>query len=373
MYSVFAAAGRHTLVAIALVGATVSVIATADAATLTPEQQVIVDKYKISAADQEKLFGPKAAAAQAAQSKAAYVEEQAPEVSSNPVIRALSGTYVFGAIDTYKSIGERITNINGGTGALTGSMGGVAGINSGFEFGSSNIGIQGGASYGIYDPKGRLRLIPDDRSEETQLFYTAGVFKRSDMAAVDPTILDRISAGIVYDGFHAENWGVNGNDIELSQARGSLGFAITPSTEIGVWGTIALDTDQAAITVAGAPGVRSTIRAMNQANGYVKHNFDFGGEVMAYYGVLNEADIGEWQFGLAARAPLSDNWSAIASANYVNPQTPKGPLGSGQEQFSASVGLAYNFGGNAAASTVSGNSNLPLLDVASQRSFLITD
>jgi hypothetical protein len=46
------------------------------------------------------------------------------------------------------------------------------------------------------------------------------------------------------------------------------------------------------------------------------------------------------------------------------PRTPSGPLGSGQEQFSASVGIAC-FGGNAASKSVTGNKELPLLDVAS--------
>jgi hypothetical protein len=54
------------------------------------------------------------------------------------------------------------------------------------------------------------------------------------------------------------------------------------------------------------------------------------------------------------------------------PRTPSGPLGSGQEQFSASVGIAY-FGGNAASKSVTGNKELPLLDVASNRTLLITD
>lgn len=369
---------RPVCLTIAVAGIGASVAATAEAAVLTSEQQAIVEKYNISEADQQKLFGTTTAAAKPAvaetQAKAVDGQIDAPsEASEGPVAALLSGTYVWVGADTYKSLGDRITNINGGTGALTGSFGGEIGFNSGLSFGDSNFGLQAGASIGIYDFKGRLRIVPDATAPERQLYYTAGFYKRGDMSATEPSIADRLSLGLVYDGFQAERWGVNANDISLSQVRGTLGFALTESTEIGVWGTYGLDEDRAAVTVAGALGVLKTIRAMNQKNIYLKHNFDFGGEIMAYYGVFDDKDIADWQIGVTGKVPLSDDWSTFASANYVVPHTPSGPLGSGQEQFSASIGLAYYFGGNAASKSVTGSRELPLLDVASNRTFLITD
>lgn len=380
MNSILAAAGRYAaagmacplVVTIALTG----VIDAANAATLTPEQQAVVEKYNISEADQQKLFGTAVAntSGSGTQAKEASRQQQASsETSDGPVAGFLSGTYVWASADAYKSLGERITNINGGTGALTGSFGGVAGFNSGLSFGESTFGVQAGASIGIYDFKGRLRIVPDATALERQVFYTAGFYKRGDMSTENPSIADRLSLGVVYDGFQAERWGVNASDISLGQVRGTLGVALSESTEVGVWGTYGVNTDRAAVTVAGAPSLLTTIRAMNQKNVYVKHNFDFGGEVMAYYGIFDDEDIAKWQFGVVGKVPLSDNWSTFASANYVAPRTPSGPLGSGQEQFNASVGIAYYFGGNAASKSVTGNKELPLLDVASNRSFLITD
>lgn len=343
----------------------------ANAATLTAEQQAIVEKYNISKADQQKLFGSQASE-DAGVDAAAASQQQTAEEPVAPV-GFLSGTYVWLGADTYKSLGERITNINGGTGALTGSFGAVGGFNSGFTLGESTFGVQAGASYGLYDFKGRLRLVPTDTELERQFFYTAGFYKRGDMSNGGASIADRISLGLVYDGFEAKEWGVNANEISLGQVRGTVGYALTESTEVGVWGTYGVKDDVAAVTVAGAPGVRRTIRPMTQANFYVKHNFDFGGELMAYYGVFDGADIAKWQFGVAGKMPVSNNWSTFASANYVAPHSASGATGSGEEQFSASVGLAYYFGGNAASKTVTGNRELPLLDVASNRSFLITD
>jgi hypothetical protein len=355
-------------------------IATANAVTLTPEQQAIVKKYNISVADQQKLFASQPAATRSAQSErsaranAASPETQIPSkayapANNSPAGGILANTYVWVGADSYKSLGERITNINGGTGALTGSFGAVGGFNSGFGFGDSPVRFQAGASYGIYDFKGRIRLVPDATDTERQTFVTAGIYKRGDMSAER----DPISWGVVYDIFRAERWGVNANDINLSQVRGVLGYALNESTEVGVWGTVGVNDDRAAVTVAGAPGVRRTIHAMNQANFYVKQNFAFGGQVTGYVGVLDGADIGKWQVGLLGQIPLSPTWSAFANANYVVPHTASGPTGSGQEQFNVSVGLAYYFGGNAQNPSVTGNKGLPLLDVANNRTFLISD
>lgn len=375
--SMAAGIARPLLATIAFAGLIDAAITSANADNLTAEQRALVDKYNISEADQKVLFGTAPAPASAAGSQSQSQAQTAPyrhQSSSDHSVgpKILAGTHVWVGADTYKSIGERITNINGGTGALTGSFGGVAGFNSGFTFGDSDFGVQGGASVGVYDFKGRLRIVPDATDPEWQVFYTAGFYKHSNMSG-NPSIFDRISVGAVYDIFDARHWGVNANDIRLSQFRGTLGVALDQSTEVGVWGTVSNDSDRAAVTVAGAPGVLRTIRAMNSLNGYVKHNFDFGGDITIYYGEFDGADIAEWQGGLVGRVPLSHNWSTIASANYVAPNSPAGPNGSGEEQFSASLGVAFYFGGNAPEETVSGNREHPLLDVASNRTFLVTD
>ncbi len=158
-------------------------------------------------------------------------------------------TVVFGGGDVYKSIGDRITNINGGTGALTSSPGVVTGFNTGFGLGDSGIRGQFGASYGMYDPEGRIRLVPETNDTEDQEFVTAGVYKRGDCC-------DPLSYGVVCDAFFADNWGVNANSVELGQLRGIVGYALNPCTEIGAFGTADLWHDHAAVTVAGAPACK---------------------------------------------------------------------------------------------------------------------
>jgi len=348
--------------------------------SLTPEQLAIIKKYGISEADQQKLFGTTVAAKKSRISLPAeplQAAEAAPSAEVAPSTEVedtgfFAGTTVFAGFDNFKSLGDRITNINGGTGALTGSFGAVVGFNSGHTLTDSGFGIQAGAALGAYDFKGRLRLIPEDEAFERHQYYTVGVYKHSDLSDGAGTFADRLSLGLVYDAMHAENWGVNANTISLSQLRGTVGYALSTSTEVGVWATHGLNTDMAAVTVAGAPGVRREIRAADQTNLYVKHHFGFGGDVMAYAGVFDGSAIGEWQLGMTAQVPLNENWAAYGGANYVAPDSPSGPMGSGEEQVSLSFGLTYHFG-NAASSDVGGNKRLPMQDVASTRTFLITD
>lgn len=275
-------------------------------------------------------------------------------------------TVVFTGADIYKSIGDRITNINGGTGALTSSYGAVTGFNTGFALGDSNLRGQVGASYGVYDFRGRLRIVPEDTDQEQQGFFTAGVYKRGDNS-------DPISYGAVIDAFAADEWGVNANDLDLGQVRGIMGYALNDRFEIGSFGAVNAWDDDAAVTVAGAPGVRRTVRAANQVNSYIRGNTLAGGSLMGYAGVFDGADIQCWQFGGTGEAPLSQWFSLYGNANYAVPSAGSGPTGSGEEQFNIQFGICYFIGGKAISPSVTGQKGLPLFDVANNSSFLITD
>jgi hypothetical protein len=281
----------------------------------------------------------------------------------------LDNTELLSGFDVYKSIGDRLTNINGGIGSLTSSYGSVTGFNTGFALGDSNLRGQVGASYGVYDWRGRIRLVPEDTDVEQQVFVTAGVYKRGDMAGDN----DPISYGVVFDAFAADEWGINANDLDLGQVRAMMGYALNDRFEIGSFGTAWLWDDDAAVTVAGAPGVRRTVRAANQVNSYIRGNTLAGGSLMGYAGVFDGADIQCWQFGGTGEAPLSNWFSLYGHANYAVPSAGAGPRGSGEEQFNIQLGICYFFGGKAASPSVTGQQGLPLFDLASNSSFLITD
>jgi hypothetical protein len=94
---------------------------------------------------------------------------------------------------------------------------------------------------------------------------------------------------------------------------------------------------------------------------------------MGYVGLFDRSDVQAWQFGLTGDAPLSQWFSLYGNFNYAVPSAGAGAGGSGEEQFAMQFGVAYFFGGKAASPSVTGQKGLPLLDVANNGSFLITD
>lgn len=274
----------------------------------------------------------------------------------------LDNTQVWFGGEAYKGFGDSAQPPGPFAGFMD-SFGLVTGFNTGVALGESRVRGQIGASYGAYDFKGRDTTEPD--SLEQQVYLTGGFYKRSDIGCDD-----RISWGLVYDQFFGHQWGLLANEVSLGQVRGLLGYALSECNEVGVWGTFHVGQN-----VLQEPEVitPSHIRAMNQANFYLRHNFDFGGNAMVYVGTFDAADVGSWQFGFLGDAPLNDNVSLYANFNLASPGSATGPVGSNEEQWNIGLGLMYSFGGKAVADTVSGQAGLPLMPVANNGSLLITN
>jgi hypothetical protein len=264
----------------------------------------------------------------------------------------------FGA-DVYKSLGDTLIPPRASAGFMD-SAGIVGGFNTGFRLGSSRVRGQLGASYGVYDFKGRDTVSVS--SSEQQTFITAGFYKRSDVNDDD-----RISWGLVYDQFFGHQWGLFASEVYLSQVRGIAGYALSDYNEVGVWGTFHTNNDG---SVTGQP---TPIRAMNQANVYWRHNWDFGGSTMAYLGGVDRADIGNWLVGVLGQAPLSDTTSIYGNVTFAFPGSKTGIIGSNELEWNLGTGLMWSWGGKAVSPTVSGQKGLPLLPVANNGSLLITN
>lgn len=268
-------------------------------------------------------------------------------------------TQVWFGADAYKSLGDTIVP----PGPLTSwmdSAGVVGGFNTGFRLGQSRVRGQIGASYGVYDLKGRDTVSTS--SSEQQTFITAGLYKRSDVSADE-----RISWGGVFDQFFGHQWGYLAGEVYLTQFRGIVGYALSESNEVGFWGTIHANND------GSVTGFLNPIRAMNQANVYWRHNYDFGGQTMAYVGGVDSADVGSWLVGVLGQAPLSDTISLYSNVTFAFPGSKTGPVGANELEWNLGLGLMYSFGGKAVSPTVSGQKGLPLLPVANNGSLLITN
>ena len=112
---------------------------------------------------------------------------------------------------------------------------------------------------------------------------------------------------------------------------------------------------------------------MNQTNLYWKYNWAFGADTMLYVGAMDNADVGDWVFGFSGRAPLSHSASLYGGFNYVAPPLPTGPAGDAFDGWNVNFGVVFFLGGNAVSPDVTGNWGLPLLPVANNGSFLVTD
>ena len=178
-----------------------------------------------------------------------------------------------------------------------------------------------------------------------------------------------------FDQFLGDQWGWAANSISVSQLRGIFGYALNESNEVGGWGTFHTQSDSTVIFVLAIP---TTVRAVNQANAYWRHNWASGASTMAYAGASDKADVTSWQFGLTGQAPLNSRMSLYGNFTCALPSSAAGgvlvgAVGAPELQWNVGFGLQYSFGGKAYSSTVSGQQGLPLLPVANNGSFMITN
>ncbi len=262
--------------------------------------------------------------------------------------------------EAFKTVGDTAIPPSPASG-FANSAGLVGGFNSGLGlWEDSAVRGQIGASYGVFDLKGRDTISAN--SVEQQAFLTAGIYKRSDILNGDA-----ISWGLVYDQLWCHQWGLLADELYVGQARGIWGYALNECHELGVWGAFRT-TAENSTTVPGG-----SLRAMTQYNAFWRTNWEFGGQTMLYFGGNDPADIGSWLFGILGQAPLSDHTALYGNFTYAFPGSSSGVVGSNELEWNFGVGLVFFTGGKAFSRTVSGPKGLPLLPVANNGSFLITN
>jgi hypothetical protein len=264
-------------------------------------------------------------------------------------------TAIFLAGDGWKGLGEIPA------GGYGNNFGIRSGVNTGFALGNSRLRGQLGGSVGFYDLRGRTIGDGDNEELEAQLFFTGGVYKRSDIECGEAW-----SYGIVWDVMDDNNYGVGGDELTLSQIRAQLGYAINECNEIGVWTAFRATDDEWDVV----PGATIDVRPVNQLNFFWHHNWEFGADTTAYFGVAD--GLSDATFGLIGNAPLSQRVALFGGFNYYIPSAGPGPGGATEEFWNVSFGIAFYPGAKAVNPTVSGHRGLPLLDVANNGTFQVT-
>ena len=249
----------------------------------------------------------------------------------------------------------------------------LSGNNFGFRFGfnsgwgisdGTSVRAQFGASYAAYDLSGRnanATNVVNPSSAEEQVFVTAGFYKRGNVCCGDP-----VSWGIVYDYLHDDNYGEEGDRIQVSQFRFVAGYATSVCNEFGVTGAIRLEDDVITSAVQGT----ALISSMDYVALYWKRNWAYGGDTTLLVGLAD--DPGDVLLGLRGTAPLSCNVALFGNFHYYIPSTGAGnvfPNAWTEDTWNVTFGLAFYPGGKASSDTVSGNAGLPLLPVADNGSF----
>ncbi len=113
------------------------------------------------------------------------------------------------------------------------NFGAVSGFNSALllpgEAGDRGLGLQLGASYGVYDWDGRT--VNNSAEMQQQTFVTVGFFRKGDED-------HPLSFGVVYDWMLNDNWGVYATNPTLGQWRGQAEWALSDQNSVGMWGCL---------------------------------------------------------------------------------------------------------------------------------------
>ena len=250
-----------------------------------------------------------------------------------------------------------------------GSHGFRTGVSSGIGWWDCPIRLQVGASYAGYDLSGRDSDIGADplhsSSAEQQLFFTGGVYRRSDICNDE-----RCSWAGVIDVNYDNHFGEQAQEILLTQARGIVGYAINECDEVGIWGASRVNWQRLQSDV---PPGRFRIRGLTQASLFWHRNWALGGDTWLYVGAAEEP--AEWVLGASGQAPLSESVALFGGFAWGIPSAPAGdPLGQqnySEEYWNLSFGIVWYPGWKAKNDTVSGHAGLPLLPVADNGTFLV--
>jgi hypothetical protein len=249
------------------------------------------------------------------------------------------------------------------------------GIHTGINWGSAlgqiseltGIGLQVGASIGIYNWAGTdYRFAHQDRAT-TQGFVTYGLFRRA-------TLESSWNATVVHDWMINNNYSVFGEDSTLGQVRTQLGYILDEQHELGIWGAWRVMSDTREVGPFGPV----TWRPINQLNAYWHHKWGYNGaHGWVWIGVPEQdrltggGSLGDWIAGAYAICPLGDRVSLYSMVNYMHQSASPGPDASRDDAWNIFTGLSFHFGGRARAATIRGNRWMPQLPVANNGLMLV--
>jgi hypothetical protein len=229
------------------------------------------------------------------------------------------------------------------------------------------VGVQLGASLGLYDTTGRYSVLYNTGGWQEQAFVTAGLFRR---ATADLPI----AAAIVYDGMINKNYGEFAESPYLSQIRIQTGYAINDTEEIGFWCALHDRSD----THQLFNRLPITWQSINQYNLFWHHKYQqTAADTWFWLGVpehsrLNgRGSLGQLTLGSSGSVPITDRLVLYGNAAYLMPSAHPSMAGSTEDAFYVGFGVAVYPRRNARQGTVRGNPTEPYLPVADNGTFFV--
>lgn len=274
-------------------------------------------------------------------------------IAGPPPEMAING-FLYHGYSGWRGIAEGSGNNNNGF-----FYGGSLGAKLGPFSDMTGIGLQAGASYGLYDLNGRASgFYPSQYQQQT--FITLGLFRKADD-------LTNFSFGVVYDAMINAYFGQFANSPYLGQLRAQIAYRWDDQHELGFW--TAIRTNQTHGDVS--------YRAVDQFNFFYHHKFAFGGDAWTWVGFPDASklggngSLGSYIWGGTLTVPLSPCWGAYTDIVYMAPSAHTSVIGSMEETFILSVGVAFYPGRNSFQPTVTGQRWMPYLPVANNSVFMV--
>ena len=172
-----------------------------------------------------------------------------------------------------------------------------------------------------------------------------------------------------------DNYGEFAQNPTLSQVRFKVGYEWSELTEIGMWGAFRVLDDSRFV---GHGFGTDSWRPIDQLSIYWNYLWGRGGANSFVWFGIPERDrldgngsLGDYFVGALTTAPLSDRISLYALITYMHQSAAPGPIGSTEDAWDFTIGLAFYPRYNAHDPTIAGQCWMPALPVANNGTFLV--
>lgn len=226
-------------------------------------------------------------------------------------------------------------------GSYEGNTGALVSINfAGTTSACSRMGLgtQVGGSYGVYDWNGNSASLSSNGIQQ-QGFVTGGIFR------TPGNCFNGFSGAIAYDLMLNSNFGVFALNPLLMQLRLSASSSFCKSQEIGLWGTIPLNTDNQC-----TDGIPVQFKAVGQVSLFWQHYFANTAKTMFWIGIPYQNSLiltngwhGRFLVGTDINAALSTNLEFVGHAMYYHIPTKTGIAPHLNYGANIMIGLTYYF------------------------------